>query len=180
MRSSILFVALAVLTATPLTGQDPEVVTSPPRQTPIHHFEVQDWKEMVCSGATSVILEVPAGEWIEFPVGWIAADHGRAIQNWDCMGFEIRTGGRVLSVPNQGLNWDLSPVRFECADRTVEGIALSPVVYLPPVDGERTYQVRYIFRSDVNDGWSTFAGGSDLTVQVTFRALVPEEGGDGR
>lgn len=177
--------ALASLTTIAALGTVPRAVgaqdlaAAAPEGARVHHFDLVDWREPLCSGASEVAFDVPAGHWVEYPVGWIAVDHATAIQNWDCMGFEISTGGRVLPVP-QGLNWDLSPVRFECPNDTVEGMALSPVIYLPPVDGERTYRVRYLFRAEVNDGWRSFAKGSDLTVQVTFRVEAPEAEGGGR
>lgn len=169
-------IALVALPATPLAGQTPDIAAKRP-DAPIFHFELDAWEEPVCAGATAWTAEVPPGQWIELPVGWIAVDHSTAIQNWDCMRFEIRTGGRLLEVQPQQLNWDLMPVRFECPGRTIEGMALAPVVYLPPVDGERTYELRYIFRADVDDGWSTYEAGSELRVNVTLRNPVEE--GDG-
>lgn len=171
-------IALVALSAAPLAGQDPAIAAKAPDDVRVHRFHIQDWEEPACAGASEWTVEVPAGHWIEYPVGWIAVDHGTAIENWDCMRFEIRTGGELLDVGSQPLNWDLSPVQFECADRTIEGMALAPLVYLPPVDGERTYEVRYIFRADVDDGWNTYEAGSDLRIHVTFRN--PAEGDGGR
>lgn len=171
------FVALIALAAAPLTGQAPDIAAEAPDDAQVFRFEADDWKEPLCAGASEWTLEVPPGQWIEYPVGWIAVDHGTAIENWDCMRFEIRTGGELLEIDNQHLNWDLTPVRYECPDQTIEGMAFSPLVYLPPVDGERTYEVRYIFRSDIDDGWTTYEEGSDLRMHVTFRNPAEGEGG---
>ena len=173
-RWGVPLVALAV--AVPLVAQNPDVAAEAPATAPVHRLTPDDWREPICAGAMEWTYDVPSEAWIEFPIGWIAVDHATAVSNWDRMRFELWLGDRQLAVP-QGLNWEMQPVQFECPDRVVTGTAFCPMVYLPPLTTERPYRIRLIFEGDVNDGWATYRGGTDLNVTLTLRPKPPVEPG---
>jgi hypothetical protein len=65
--------------------------------------------------------------------------------------------------------WAVDVIHVQCPDRTIAGVAVSPIVYLPPLTAERRYEVSYIFDDDVDDGWNAFAGSTRTTWAVTLR-----------
>ena len=175
-----LFPAIVAVIAAIAVGPAAAIAQQPavqaPDDAPIHRLHVEDWNDIVCQGLEDWTFEVPPGHWIELPIGWVAVDHGTAIANWDCMEFTILQDGDPIPLPDRP-NWDLNPVSYECADRTIEGMALAPLIYLPPVDGSETYQIRYHFRADTDDGWSTYEAGSNIDVTLTLRNPPAAGGG---
>ncbi|HSJ30305.1 MAG TPA: hypothetical protein VK933_02650 [Longimicrobiales bacterium] len=157
------------LAAATVHAQETQVRGAPPEGAAVHEFQAENWKEPICTGTTEWTLEVPRGTWIQFPAAWIAVDEATARANWEHMQYEISIEGRRLENP-ANVEWMVLPVRFECPDRVIEGVAIAPVLYFPPVTGARTFRLRMLFDADVNDGWTTYPKGTDSAVTVTHRA----------
>ncbi|MFW5947172.1 MAG: hypothetical protein ACOCUW_01660, partial [Gemmatimonadota bacterium] len=116
MRSRRTFIptVLAIIGVPAVVGaQDFEMAAAPPDDAEVYEFDIATWEEPVCTEASAWSFEVPAGQWVEFPIGWIAEDHPTAVHNWDSIDFEILADGEPLEVPD-GLNWGVDPIHFEC------------------------------------------------------------------
>jgi hypothetical protein len=161
-----LLLAATAMAYAPLTGQ--QAVAQPPESAPVHAFGVADWTEPMCAGASEWAFELPAHHWIEMPVGWIAVDEATARQNWQHMRYELEVDGEPVVVAGEP-HWQTQQIQVECPGQTIRGTLVAPVVYLPPLTGERVYRFTLMFDEDVNDGWSTFEKGSSLTVTATLR-----------
>lgn len=171
-RPALLIVSLLGLSvALPLAAQDPEIAAAPPPEAAVFRITPDLWEEPICAGVMEWTYQVPAGEWVGFPIGWIATDHPTAISNWDRMRFELWVDDRELEVPT-GLNWELHEIHYACPGGAVDGVAFAPMVYLPPLTAERHYRIRFIFQDEVNRGFSTFAKGTDLMVRLNLRPTV--------
>ncbi|MGD8320973.1 MAG: hypothetical protein PVJ02_10970 [Gemmatimonadota bacterium] len=149
----------------------PDIAAAAPAGAAVHEFTPADWQGPLCAGSTEWTFDVPSDAWIAMPIGWFAVDEATARANWEHMSYRIWLGDRELDVP-EGVQMGVAPVHIECPDRTIDGTGVSPVVYLPPVTAERTYRVQLLFNDDVNDGWNTFAAGSDFTSTVTLQATA--------
>jgi len=152
----------------PEAAAPPDIAAAAPAGAQVHTFTADDWKEPYCAGTMDWAWDVPSGAWIAYPVGWIATDEATARANWEHMSYRIWLDDRPLDIPD-GVQSQVDSVRIECPDRTTEGVEVSPVVYLPPVDAERHYRIQYVFDADVNDGWNTYEQGSDFAMNVTLR-----------
>lgn len=161
-------VCLSVAAAT-VNAQETRVRGAPPEGAAVHEFQAENWKEPLCTGSTEWTFEVPRGKWIQFPAGWVAVDEATARANWKHMQYEITIDGRRLENP-ANVEWKVEAIRFECPDRVVEGVAVSPVLYFPPVRDVRTFRLRILFDAEVNDGWSTYPKGTDAAITVTHKA----------
>jgi len=153
---------------TPQAAAPPDIAAAPPAGAQVYTITEDMWKDAYCAGATDWTWDVPSGEWIAFPVGWIATDEATARANWEHMQYRISVDGRQLEIPD-GVQTQVDSVHFECPNQTTDGVAVSRVVYFPPVAAERHYLIQYVFDADVNDGWNTFQQGSDLSTTVTLR-----------
>lgn len=160
-------VCLSVAAAT-VHAQEVQVRGAPPEGAAVHEFRAENWKAPICTGSTEWTFEVPRGKWIQFPAAWVAVDEATARANWEHMQYEISIGGRRLENP-ANVEWKVEAIRFECPDRVVEGVAVSPVLYFSPVTTVRTFRVRMLFDADVNDGWSTYPKGTDAVITVTHK-----------
>ena len=146
----------------------PEIAAAPPAGARVHTFSADDWKEPYCAGSMDWAWDVPSDAWVAWPVGWIATDEATARANWEHMSYRIFLDDRALDIP-EGVRVQVDSVRFECPSDTTAGVAVSPVVYLPPVVAERHYRIQYVFDQDVDDGWNTYEKGADNVVNVTLR-----------
>jgi len=164
----VVVVGLSVAAAT-VHAQEVQVRGAPPEGAAVHEFRAENWKEPICTGSTEWTFKVPRGMWIQFPAGWVAKDEATARANWEHMRYEISIDGRRLENPAK-VEWKVDTVRFECPNRVVEGVAISPVLYFPPVTDVRTFRLRILFDAEVNDGWSTYPKGTDAAITVTHKA----------
>jgi hypothetical protein len=164
----LLLVLAALIAVAPAIAQEPAVTAAPPEGAVVYRFTVDHWDEPLCAGAREWTFDVPAGQWVAFPIGWYAVDEATARANWESMRFELAADGRTLDVPVSE-EWAVDVLDVQCPDRTITGVAVSPVVYLPPITAERRYEVSYIFDDDVNDGWYMFARGTTTTWTVRLR-----------
>jgi hypothetical protein len=170
LSTPVVITAALLLVATPLSGQDPDVAAAPPEGASVYPITEVDWKDDFCAGADVWTFEVPRDHWIELPIGWTATDEATGWANWKDMGYELSLEGRVLEVPDT-TEWQVMELAVQCGDRTIRAVAVSPLVYLPPVDTERNYRVRRLFETDVNTGFATFRKGSRLTEVLRFLPL---------
>jgi len=152
----------------PQAAAPPDIAAAPPAGAQVFTITEDMWKDAYCAGSTDWTVDVPSGQWIALPIGWIATDEATARANWEHMSYRMWLDDRPLEIP-EGVQPQVDSVRIECPDRTTEGMGVSPVVYLPPLDTERHYRVQYTFDADVNDGWNSFQQGSDLSTTVTLR-----------
>jgi hypothetical protein len=163
-----LLVLAALIAVAPAIAQEPAVAAAPPEGAAVYRFTVDHWDEPLCAGAREWTFHVPAGEWIAFPIGWFAVDEATARANWESMRFELAADGRSLDAPMPA-EWWVDALHVQCPDRTITGVAVSPVVYLPPLTAERSFDVTYVYDDDVDDGWNTFARGTRSTWTVRLR-----------
>lgn len=150
-------------------AQETQLRGTPPEGAAVHEFQTENWKEPLCTGSTEWTFEVPRETWIQFPAGWVAVDEATARANWEHMQYEISIDGQPLENP-EDVEWTVEAIRFECPDRVVEGVAVSPVLYFSPVVDVRTFRLRMLFDADVNDGWTTYPKGTDAAITVTHKA----------
>jgi hypothetical protein len=156
--------ALAVFgAAAPAAAQHGQLAAAPPDGAQVHRFTLADWQDALCAGANEWTFAVPGDHWIAFPIGWYAVDEATARDNWQHMRYEIMVGDQALEAPADPA-WEVEALNIACPDRTVTGVAVSPVVYVPPLTGETTYSVSYLFDETVNDGWYDFEKGSRITM----------------
>jgi hypothetical protein len=153
---------------TPQAAPPPDIAAAAPAGAQVYTFAADLWKDPFCAGTMDWTWDVPVGQWIAFPVGWIATDEATARANWEHMQYRISLDGRALEIPD-GVQTQVDSVHFECPDQTTDGVAVSRVVYFPPVDAERHYLIQYVFDQEVNDGWNTFQPGAGDSVNVTLR-----------
>lgn len=178
MRSTKPFVAAALLAPlltlscakepAPEAAPPPDIAAAAPAGATVHQFTTADWQGPFCAGSTDWTFDVPSDAWIAMPIGWFAVDEATARANWEHMSYRIWLGDRELEIP-EGVQMEVQALHFDCPDRTVDGTGVSPVVFLPPVTTARQYRVQLLFNDDVNDGWSTFAKGTDFTSTVTLQ-----------
>lgn len=180
---SIVFLALAAPAA--LWAQEPApekektkapaVAAAAPADAQVYKFTLQDFEEPACSQASEWTLSVPAGEWVQFPVIWMAKDEATARENWEHMRYQVSLDGKPLAIPDD-VKERTETGKFDCPDGTMEGVSVTKMLYLPPLTGEHTYQIRYMFDDDVNDGWSTYAKGSDLSLLMKLQPKAKTKG----
>ncbi|MCG6956010.1 MAG: hypothetical protein LJF04_08460 [Gemmatimonadetes bacterium] len=167
-----LFASLLILGCStkpaPEAAAPPDISAAAPAGARLYTIGPAQWEDAVCSGDSAMTVDVPAGEWVALPVGWYASDEATARANWEHMQYGISLDGRALQIP-EGVQSQVDSVHYECPNRTISGVAVSPVVYLPPSDAERHYTVRYTFDDQVNDGWNTFDKGTDFSWTLTLR-----------
>lgn len=159
---------LFTLAATSLEAQELAVAASPPADTEVHSFTPADMPEAVCAGASEWSLEVPTGAWIQFSRLWFATDEATARQNWEHMRIELWVDDQQLPLP-EDTDWSAGLVHFDCPSGALDGFAMSPVFYLPPVTAQRKVRLRYLFDEDVDDGWNTFGKGTDISGTLTLK-----------
>jgi hypothetical protein len=88
-----------------------------------------------------------------------------ALQRWGRVG----TGTAVRYGENPEKEWAVDEIHGQCPDRTITGVVVSPVFYLPPLTAERSFDVTYVYDDDVNDGWDTFARGTRSSWTMRLR-----------
>ncbi len=161
-----LLAGLALLVGVaPTAAQQVELAASPPENATVFRTGAADWNDVSCNGATKADITVPPGEWLELPVGWFAVDETTAQSNWESMTYAIELAGSPLKLP-RGVRRVSSTVHLECPGRTLDGHSISPVVYVPPSNADRTFTVVWAITKDLNDGWSDFRKGQTLKVAV--------------
>lgn len=171
MRRSVFLPALVagftvLVGVAPAAAQQVDLAASPPENATVFRSGGADWHDVTCNGGTKADLAVPPGEWLELPIGWIAADETTAQSNWESITYSIELAGSPLKLP-RGVRRVSSAVHVECPGRTLTGHGISPVLYLAPSNADRTFTIVYAFKNDVNDGWSDFRKGQ--TIKVALR-----------
>ncbi|MEJ2218103.1 MAG: hypothetical protein P8099_15955 [Gemmatimonadota bacterium] len=176
MRCTKNFVPLAVVALLlvpacakqPEAGPAPDIAAAPPADAQVHEFTMDEWRDAFCAGGTDWTFDVPTDAWIAMPVSWVAKDEATARANWEGVTYRLTVDGRSLEVP-EGLQLRVDSVHFECPNGTIDGIGVSYMTYLPPVTAERHFSVHYLVNDDLNDGWSDYPKGSELTMNLTLR-----------
>jgi hypothetical protein len=164
----LLPVLAALIAVTPAVAQEPHIAAAPPEGAEVYRFTADRWEEPLCAGAREWTFHVPAGQWVAFPIGWYAVDEATARANWESMRFELAADGETVEVPVTQ-DWGVDELHIQCPDRAITGVAVSPIVYLPPLTEERHFEVTYVFDDDVDDGWNTFPRGTRTTWTVRLR-----------
>jgi len=146
------------------------VAAEPPAGAAVYTTDDADsaWTAALCTNASTVVLDVPANGWVELPVMWITTDSATAIANWNDIHYQVSVDDSIITLPDS-LNWIMEPVSITCPDRTVEGVMRGQDMYFGPLTGMRRIGLTYTFSADVNDGWSTYPGGSVANYVVLLR-----------
>lgn len=144
-----------------------DVTAAAPRTARVYRLDMADWEAPLCAGAAGWTFQVSRGQWIAFPIGWVAKDEAKARSNWDHITLQPSVDNQPLDLPDE-LVWRSDRIRFRCPNREIDGVMVGPMVYLPPVIDSRTYQLRMLFNESVHDGWTTFQKGTDLTSRITL------------
>lgn len=145
----------------------PDVAAAAPGGARVQSWSMEPWEDAACAGATDVRWEVPGGAWVAVPLSWMATDEAIARDNIQHLTIHLWLGDREIRLPD-GLEERVEAIRYQCPDRVLEGVAVAPVVYVPPVDVERHYRLQYVFDDEITDGWGLFAKGSELNVSLTL------------
>ncbi len=152
-------------------AQQAGIVASPPANATVFRVGEGDWRDAICAGKLEADVRVPATDWIEIPLGWIAVDEATARANWKSMAFTIARDDRPAAPP-AGLRWQTASVRLDCPTQSLAGFFLGPVFYLPPARTEQSFRFEYSFKDDVYDGWSTFKKGTKQTMVLRLHPLA--------
>jgi hypothetical protein len=123
---------------------------------------------IACGDTTQIDVELSWGAWIEWEIAWTAINGATARANWDSISYQLAVNDSVVALPDP-LPWRTERFSLTCPDRTLTGVMMSQIVYLPPLIDPRTVTMTYIFNGDVFDGWSTYARGTTASYVVRLR-----------
>ncbi|NJD11265.1 MAG: hypothetical protein FIB01_12805 [Gemmatimonadetes bacterium] len=148
----------------------PTAYAEPPVGAKVDSIPLAAWNNATCNNDTTPI-EVPVDttSWIEWRIMWGAVDSATARANWDSISYQLLYDDTVPAEVSNSLAWRSDSLSVKCPDKTITGVLSSRVVYLRPFTAGRRVRGTYNFLGSTNDGFSTYARGTSLSIVANFK-----------